>query len=224
MIDIGNGRTEEISMQSIAENQKHFQTIFELAPDAYYLNDLQGIFVDGNQAAERITGYSRHELIGKSFLSLSLLSPVDLGKAVTLLAQNNNDEPTGPDEFTLNRKDGSQVIVEIRTQPVSISGERLVLGIARDITQRKRAEAAVRENEAKYRNLIETTGTGYTIIDENGRVVDANAEFVRLTGRRSLDEIIGRNVLEWTAEHDLDRNAREVKLCLENRITQNLEN
>ncbi len=210
-------------MQSISENQKHFQTIFELAPDAYYLNDLQGTFVDGNEAAERITGYSRHELIGRNFLSLNLLPLNDIEKAAKLLSLNISGQSTGPDEFTLNRKDGSQVTVEIRTRPVEIGGEKLVLGIARDVTDRRKAEDAVRENEAKYRSLIETTGTGYTIIDEAGRVVDANAEFVRLTGRKSLDDILGRNVLEWTAEYDLERNAREVKLCLENRITQNLE-
>ena len=65
-----------------------------------------------------------------------------------------------------------------------------------DITERKRAEGAIAESEAKYRHLVETTGTGYVILDGEGRVVDANAEYVRLTGHRSLGEILGRGVEE----------------------------
>ena len=55
-------------------SEERLQIIFEHAPDGYYLSDLKGTFVDGNAAAERITGYKRGELIGSSFLKLKLLS------------------------------------------------------------------------------------------------------------------------------------------------------
>lgn len=83
-----------------------------------------------------------------------------------------------------------------------------------DVTERRRAEEALRESERKYRTLLETTDTGFVIADPDGRILDANAEYVRLAGRRSLSEIRGRSALEWTAPHDRDRNAAAIAQCL----------
>jgi len=92
-----------------------------------------------------------------------------------------------------------------------------------DITERKRMVEALQASENKYRTLVETTATGYLIIDPNGRVLDANAEYVRLTGHKTLQEILGRSVTEWTAPHDLERNAAEVAKCAATRSVRNLE-
>ncbi|GAG40782.1 unnamed protein product, partial [marine sediment metagenome] len=119
--------------------------LFEKAPDPYFLGNLKGTFVDVNKAAEELTGYAREELIGKSFLKLKLLSPKQIAKATTLIARNALGKDTGPDEFILTRKDGKQVPVEIRTHPVKIQGKQVVLGLVRDITERKRAKEALRE-------------------------------------------------------------------------------
>ena len=123
--------------------EEKFRIIFESALDAYYISDLKGTFIDGNKGAERITGYRKEELIGKSFLKLNLLPKNQLPKAAAFLATNALGKPTRPDEFTLIRKDGSEIKVEIATHPVKIEGKTLVLGIARDITERKRAEEAI---------------------------------------------------------------------------------
>jgi PAS domain S-box-containing protein len=143
--------------EELRDSEERFRMIFELAPDAFYLNDLQGNFIDGNMAAEEITGYEREELIGKSFLTLNLLSPEEILKAAELLARNARGEATGPDEFSLHRQDGSRVVVEIMTHPVKIKAETAILGIARDITRRKQDEekvrAALREREVMLREI-----------------------------------------------------------------------
>lgn len=126
--------------QELRNSEERLRVLFEFAPDAYYLCDLKGTFVDGNLAAEELSGYRRDELIGKNFLQLSLLPPRQIPKAAALLARNALGQPTGPDEFTLNRKDGDQVELEIRTYPVKIQERRLVISIARDVTQRKLVE------------------------------------------------------------------------------------
>jgi len=84
-------------------------------------------------------------------------------------------------------------------------------------------EDSLRASERKYRTLIEATGTGYVILDAEGKVLDANPEYVRLAGRSSLQEILGAKVTEWTAPYDLIRNLEEVRKCLERGSVRNLE-
>ncbi|MCK4817468.1 diguanylate cyclase, partial [bacterium] len=126
--------------EELRHSEEKLKMLFEFAPDAYYLNDLKGSFVDGNKAAEELTGYTREELIGKNFLTLKLLPPTQIPKAATLLAKNVLGKPTGPDEFLLNRKDGTKVAVVIKTFPVKIHDRNLVLAIARDISEQKQTD------------------------------------------------------------------------------------
>ena len=134
--------TERIQAeQALQKSEERYQVLFESAPDAYYLIDLAGNFVDGNRFAEQLIGYKREELIGKNVLELDILPKTQFPKATKLLAMNVLGKPTGPDEFTLKCKDGTHVDIAIRTFPVEIDGQSLVLGIARDVTKRKRIEA-----------------------------------------------------------------------------------
>lgn len=126
--------------EKLKASEERLKILFEYAPDGIYLNDLKGNFVDGNKAAERLIGYRKEELIGKSFLKLKLLPPEQIPKAAAALTKSALGKATGPDDFTLIRKDGTHVTVEIRTFPIKIKGKTLVLGIARDATERKKAE------------------------------------------------------------------------------------
>src|SRR4030042_79519 len=153
--------------EKLQDSEEYLKMLFDYAPDAYYVSDLKGNFINGSLAAERLTGYKEEELIGKSFLKLKLLSLADIPKAAKLLVKNLRGQPTGPDEFILNRKDNSKVTVEISTYPVKIKGKTLVLGIARDITERKQAESALVESEEKYRTIFENAGTATIIVEED---------------------------------------------------------
>ena len=92
-----------------------------------------------------------------------------------------------------------------------------------DITELKKAQEALAESEMKYRQLVETTGTGYVILDGEGRIIDANAEYIRISGYHTLEEILGRTVVEWTAPYDMDRNAKEVEKCYQKGFVRQLE-
>ena len=112
---------------------------------------------------------------------------------------------------------------EIRMERDAGGAPTRIYGTAQDITGRKDAEEALKASEEKYKFLIEATRTGYVIIDGEGRVADANAEYVRMSGHERLGDILGRSVSEWTAEHDRARNAAEVGKCLATGSVRNLE-
>lgn len=100
------------------------------------------------------------------------------------------------------------------TRQPEASGRRLKSAGKGRVGAEPGAAAAIRPaSEDKYRAMVEATGTGYLILDSNGRVLDANQEYVRLTGHRELRQILGRPVTDWTAAHEKERNARAVEQC-----------
>ena len=188
--------------------EEKFRIIFESAPDAYYLSDLKGKFIDGNKAAERITGYRKEELIGKSFLKLNMLHKNQFPRAATLLAKNALGKPTGPDELTLIRKDHSKIEVEIATYPVKIEGKTLVLGIARDITERKLAEKKLIETNEKLKTSIDNMPNAYILCDTETLVLEWNRAAEKIFGY-SKEEMLGKNLIEFIVPEKVRHLVRE---------------
>lgn len=87
----------------------------------------------------------------------------------------------------------------------------------------QQVEQALRKSEEKYRTLIETTATGYAITDDTGLILEANAEYIRLVGRRRTDEVVGHYPWEWTAPHDRERNQAAFANLLEVGTLRNFE-
>ena len=128
-------------------------------------------------------------------------------------------------EYRIRRKDGTLRWLEGRAQILCDEAGRIdyVSGVLFDITEQRRTEEALRESEEKYRGLIETTSTGYVIVDAAGKVLDANPEYVRLTGHHDLKEILGRSVIDWTAEQDRGKNAAAQEQCQKTGVVKHLE-
>lgn len=150
-------RTEKRLRQS----KERLRILFEYAPDPIYISALDGVLADCNYAAEEFVGYKREELIGSDLFAIGIISDSDLPKALEIFKQNQEGKRTGPEEFTLNHKSGEQLFAEISTHPVNIGDEKFVLGIARDISERKRVEAERSRLEAQLRQVqkMEAVGT-----------------------------------------------------------------
>ena len=198
--------------QSLIHSEERFRILFEDAPDAYFLTDVKGTFVDGNKAAENLSGYNKGELVGKNFLSLHLLSNSDLERAATILAKSAKGQLVGTEEYTLERKNGEFVCVEIRNMPVTIKDEKLFLGIARDITDRKRAEDALEKSERTFHELFDEAPIGYHECDNQGRIVRVNRTELDMLGY-GKEEMLGRPVWEFIVEDETSRQAIEAKIA-----------
>jgi PAS domain S-box-containing protein len=195
-IDITERKKAEDTLRNSEERLK---ILFNYAPEAYYLLDLKGNFADGNFAAEKLIGYNKNELIGKSFFELNILSPVHLITASEILGKGIAGNPTGPDELELIRKDGKIVTVEITTHPVKIEGKTLILGIVRDISERKRAEIAMKQASENWNRTFQAMHSGIALLDSDQRIIQTNQAFQNflaendstLTGKYCFPLILG---------------------------------
>ncbi len=222
--------TKDISERKNAERQlreseERYRRLAENLGKEYffYRHNREGVFTFLSSSITEMLGYSKEEFM-KHYSEYMTDDPVNLNvDRYTELCLAGKLQPTY--EVEVFHKDGRRKLLEVTETPVcEESGEVVAVeGIAHDITAKKAIENELRESEEKYRALVETTNTGYLILDWEGRVLDANPEYVRLTGRKTLDDIKGHRVIEWTATYDIQRNESEVERCVKTGEVRGLE-
>lgn len=168
------------SEEVIKNSEDRLKTIFDFAPAAYYVYDQQGNFIDGNKAAEKMIGYNKEELIGKSFLKLNLLQLNEIPKAAKLVAENFLGKKTSPTEFTLRRKDGSEIIIEISAAPIKIKSQNLILGMARDITEIKKTMQELKDKNEELEKFQQlSVGRELKIIELKNKIKELEDKIIR---------------------------------------------
>lgn len=160
-----------------------------------------GRLVACNEAYLEMTGYSLAEL--QALPSLIELSPAEDRDALVEQLQRRLGGGATPFHYeaALIRKDGRRVEVENSVRHLIGDQRHRLLAIVRDITERKRTDAALRESEQRVRTVLESVGEGIVTIDEEGIVESANPAIRRLFGY-APGELVGRHVRELiAAEH-----------------------
>ncbi len=138
--------------RELGESERRFRHLVDNAGDAFFLRTEQGKILDVNRRACDSLGYTRKEL-----LSMTIMD-VDVTFGSINLAQYSKrpaEEYPLTFEGAHRRKDGTAFPVEIRLAPLDLGGQRLMLALARDITDRKRAETALREEQRVLRDMLE---------------------------------------------------------------------
>jgi PAS domain S-box-containing protein len=172
--------------------EAEYRAIIRTAMDGFWLSDMQGHFLDVNEAYCRLIGYSRDELLNMSISDIEAIDkPEDIAKRI------RKTKRVGYDRFESRhrRKNGEIVDVEIGVNYLSTDGGRQFVFI-RDITGRKRAEEALASEAIRRRILIEQSRDGIVVLDENGKVYEANRRFAEMLGY-SPEEVRELNVWDW---------------------------
>jgi|GEM_PF-755911 len=126
--------------KALRHSEERLKVLFECVPDAFYLADINGVLVDANRTAEKLSGCPKKEFIGKSIFEAGFMPPEDLPKVETMLRQLATGSAAGPIGFTSACKDSTGIPVEITSFPVTIDGQQLVFTIARDVSERHQLE------------------------------------------------------------------------------------
>ncbi|HVA00254.1 MAG TPA: PAS domain S-box protein [Terriglobia bacterium] len=151
--------------EAMVASERRYADLFENAQDAIFTNDLSGRFTSVNRAAERLTGYTREELVGMTAPQLVRPEMGDLARQeIARLTVARGDPATR--EWEIITKDGRRVPLEVSTRTI-YDGDRPagIQAIARDVTERKRTEEAMRESELRFRQLTENINEVFWISD-----------------------------------------------------------
>ncbi len=153
---------DEAALQRrLEESEQHYRSLYEQNPDAVYTFDLEGRFVEANPACEALTGYAIEELQGTPFLDL--IVPEDRARADAAFVAARQGKPAH-DELAIRHKSGRRVSLSVTKIPIVIDGSVTgVFGIAKNITERKAMETALRESEDRFRTIAETSPVAMTI-------------------------------------------------------------
>ena len=187
--------------------RKQFVDLFENSTDAIYTHDLNYTITSWNRTAETLTGFTRDEVLTRNFAHLLSAESLERANDMTKLKLQGCTSTTYEIEFVA--KDGHAIPVEVSTRLIAEDGKVVgIQGAARDISERKKAQEALRASERRYRLLFERNMAGVFRTTLDGQLVDCNQSLAQILGYSSPAEVLrhGAQVLH------IDEGGREALL------------
>jgi PAS domain S-box-containing protein len=190
------------SDEALLELEKRYRDLFNNISDLIMIHDMEGRLLNVNPAVSKLSGYPIAELTGRPISDFIIPEFQSLFQDGYLKGIKNEGRAEGVVIF--QSKDGNKHYVEYRNILVNSGGcDPYISGLGRDITDRVRAERALRQSEERYRTVFETTGTAMIIIEDDETISLANSTFEDLSGF-SKDTIEGKKAWsEFVIEEDL---------------------
>jgi PAS domain S-box-containing protein len=163
--------------QRLEDSEHRFRRLFDTAADALFVFDDQGNILDVNDAACKSHGYSREEMLKLKVPDIK--GKLDPGETEELWKRIQSKSFFKVENFH-RRKDGSLFPVEISVSPLDSQGRRTCLAAVRDISDRKKAEEALRSSDERFRLLWDESADGIRLTNADGTVIMANPAYCRL--------------------------------------------
>ncbi|MEM3459047.1 MAG: PAS domain S-box protein [Candidatus Bathyarchaeia archaeon] len=187
--------------ETLQISEKRYRHVIENAPIVIYTLSPKGTITSLNPIFEKITGWPIKEWLGKNFASI--LHPEDLPRAKEAFEKISRGARLPPVELRVLSKSGKYLIGEFMGIPWRENGKLIgQFGIARDITEHKRMEEALRESERRYRKLIETAPVVIYTLSLDGTITSLNPKFEEVTGW-SCHEWLGKSFVPLIHPDDL---------------------
>lgn len=190
--------------RKIRESEEKFSKIFKSSPVGISITRLSdGVYIDANDALLNIGGYSREEVIGHSTIELKVYDDETRKKHIGEFLKTGRLTNA---EHNFLRKDGSAANVIFSWELIELNGEKCVLGIVIDITERKAVEKKIRESEERFSRIFHSNPVGIAITKvETGEYVDVNDSMLKMLGY-SREDLIGKSSVEIGVFDPVQRN------------------
>lgn len=184
--------------EGAGQSNQIFRAIFDNAADGIVLVDLENrTFYIANRIFCQMLGYSQREL---RTLGVGDIHPEkDLPYVTEQFEKQVREELTHTSDIPVKRKDGSIFWADINSFPITFSRKTYLMGIFRDMTERKKAEEEIR----KFKAVSDRAGYGVGMIDLDGRLIYVNDTFAQMHGYQA-DELIGKHVSIFHSEEQME--------------------
>ncbi|MBT4089120.1 MAG: PAS domain S-box protein [Deltaproteobacteria bacterium] len=158
-------KEREQAEKVLRESEEKYKIAFKTNPDSMVISRLDGLVVEINNGFTQLTGYPREEIIGKTTGDINLWAiPKDRERLLAGLQQNGSVKNL---ETKFRCKDGSYIIGSMSASMIYLNNEPHLLSITHDITERKRLEEILKQNEEKYRSITENANEGILIAQDS---------------------------------------------------------
>ena len=212
----------------LADAGEQYRSLFDTSTNAILIRNRAGIITMVNQAAvSLLAAASADDLIGRAYLDL--VHPEDRPLSAERVAGvfrmglgqhepgDGSHQGIPPREHRMVALTGDVVDVESTGVAFPYKGEFFIQGIFRDISERKRAEEALRESEARFRTAFENAAVGITLVSLDGIYLEVNQTMARIIGYSPAD-LIGKPVADFTHPADLGRRSGFLSELIAGRI------
>jgi PAS domain S-box-containing protein len=208
--------------KALRESEEKYRNLVETARDVIYTLSTDGTFLTLNHAFETITGWTRAGWLGKPFARL--LHADDLSSATENFRRILRGEMPPASEIRVLARSGEYLTGEFAARPLIEDGKIVgTFGIVRDITERKRAEEALRESEERFRSTLDGMLEGCQIIGFDWRYLYVNDATAR-HGRRTKEELLGHTMKEIYPGIEDTEVFAHLQRCMEERVPHQMEN
>ena len=201
---------ETNAVKALRESEERYRTLVENAPEAIVVLDVEsGTFIDCNDNALRLFRITRSELLNRSNADFGPTTQPDGGRSSQEFAEHIAAAVAGRRpcfEWIYRNSQGDEIPCEVHLACLPSAARGLVRGSILDIRERKRAEAALRESEKRYRSLVENAMYGIYWTNLEGQLLFVNSALVRMLGYESASELL---TVSNTAHLYVDQLARE---------------